>query len=45
MIAFLKLLEDKYDGVEAYVKKYVGLKDDDIHKIQDNILVPSSSRL
>jgi hypothetical protein len=45
MIAFLKLLEDKYGGVDTYVKNYLELNDDDIRKIQDNILVTNSSHL
>lgn len=45
MIAFLKLVEEKYNGIEEYVKKYVGLTDEDISRIRDNILVPSCSRL
>jgi hypothetical protein len=45
MIAFLKLLAEKYHGVEAYVKKYVGLNDGDISTIRANILISSNSRL
>jgi len=45
MTAFLKLVEEKYNGVEAYVKKYVNLDDDDIASIRKNILVPSGSHL
>ncbi|KAJ3574782.1 hypothetical protein NP233_g1538 [Leucocoprinus birnbaumii] len=45
MIAFLKLLQDKYHGVEAYVKKYVGFNDEDIATVRDNILVSSKSCL
>ena len=42
MTAFLKLVEEKYNGVEAYVKKYVNLNDDDIASIRQNILIPSA---
>ncbi|KXN92319.1 Tyrosine-protein phosphatase [Leucoagaricus sp. SymC.cos] len=45
MIAFLKLLEQKYNSAEEYVKKYVGLNDRDISIIRNSILIPSSSRL
>ncbi|KAF5363895.1 hypothetical protein D9756_000217 [Leucocoprinus leucothites] len=45
MIAFLKLIEEKYHGVDAYVKKYVGFNDGDISTIRDNILIPNNSRL
>ncbi|KAF9450637.1 hypothetical protein P691DRAFT_664908 [Macrolepiota fuliginosa MF-IS2] len=45
MIAFLKLVEEKYGGFEEYVKRYVGLGDADISKIRDHILVPANSRL
>jgi len=45
MTAFLKLVEEKYNGVEAYVKKYVNLDDDDIAAIRKNILISSGSHL
>jgi hypothetical protein len=45
MIAFLSLLEDKYSGVEEYVRRYVGLSDQDIATIQSNLLITSNSRL
>jgi hypothetical protein len=38
MIAFLSLLEDKYQGVEMYLRNYAGLSDDDIGLVHDNIL-------
>jgi hypothetical protein len=41
MIAFLGLLEDKYGGVDEYIRKYVGLSDEDIAIIKDNLLTPS----
>ncbi|KAI0042286.1 hypothetical protein FA95DRAFT_1525503 [Auriscalpium vulgare] len=37
MLAFLKLLEERYGGVEAYVKKYCELNDDDIGTIRRNL--------
>jgi len=40
MIAFLSLLQDRYHGVEAYLKNYPGLTDADIGQIQSNFLVP-----
>ncbi|KAG6817895.1 hypothetical protein H0H87_001727 [Tephrocybe sp. NHM501043] len=43
MIAFLALLEIKYSGAEAYCKSHLGLTDDDIRIIRDNILIPNSS--
>ncbi|KAL9713129.1 hypothetical protein Ac2012v2_004370 [Leucoagaricus gongylophorus] len=45
MTAFLKLVEEKYNGVEAYVKKYVNFNDDDIASIRKNILISSGSYL
>jgi len=45
MMAFLPLLQEKYSGVEAYCKQYLGLSDGDIHRIQSNILVSTGSRL
>ena len=40
MISFLRLLEEKYGGVEEYLRQYVSLTDDDISTIRRNILVP-----
>lgn len=45
MTAFLDLIDEKYGGVEEYVKKFVGLTDEDISTIRNNFLVPSNSRL
>ncbi|KAI3616495.1 protein tyrosine serine phosphatase [Moniliophthora roreri] len=42
MTAFLYLLEDKYGGVENYCKQYLGLIDDDITTIRNNILTQTS---
>ncbi|KAG6335887.1 hypothetical protein ID866_3196 [Astraeus odoratus] len=44
MKAFLDLLEQKYGGVEGYVKNYCGLTDDDLATIRTN-LVSSRSRM
>ncbi|GLB34077.1 putative tyrosine phosphatase [Lyophyllum shimeji] len=44
MRAFLTLLQDKYGGVEAYLKQYVNLSDDDIRQIRQNILVSAAPR-
>ncbi|KAI0660756.1 protein-tyrosine phosphatase-like protein [Cubamyces menziesii] len=41
MLAFLRMLEDRYGGVEQYLKNVVGLTDDDIATIRRNFLVPA----
>ncbi|CDO73781.1 hypothetical protein BN946_scf185015.g109 [Trametes cinnabarina] len=41
MIAFLKLLDERYGGVEGYVKNVVRLTDDDIANIRKNFIVPA----
>ncbi|KAJ7284058.1 protein-tyrosine phosphatase-like protein [Mycena rebaudengoi] len=41
MSAFLDMLEEKYSGVEEYVKRFTGLSDEDIATIRSNILVPA----
>ncbi|KAI9068474.1 hypothetical protein FKP32DRAFT_1663747 [Trametes sanguinea] len=41
MVAFLKMLDERYGGVENYVKNVVGLTDDDIATIRKNFLVPA----
>lgn len=38
-MAFLQLLEDKYGGVEEYLRKYVDLTNNDISSIRRNLLV------
>lgn len=43
MIAFLRLLEEKYGGVDGYLKKYVGFGDEDITTIRRNILVDATA--
>ncbi|KAF9077067.1 protein-tyrosine phosphatase-like protein [Rhodocollybia butyracea] len=42
MMAFLDLLQDKYGGVQEYLKQFIHLSDSDITTIQNNILVSSS---
>jgi len=43
MKAFLSLLEERYGGVERYLKGVVQLTDKDISTIRSNILIPRSS--
>lgn len=43
MHAFLHLLEEKYGGVEAYLRRYVHLTDEDIDIIRRNLLVPQDN--
>ncbi|PFH51324.1 hypothetical protein AMATHDRAFT_142937 [Amanita thiersii Skay4041] len=45
MLAFLKLIDGKYHGVEQYVKDFVKLSDEDIATIRENILITPGSRL
>jgi hypothetical protein len=45
MIAFFDLLEEKYGGVETYVKTYTGLTDEDLRIIRSNLVVPTKSRM
>ncbi|KAH7919534.1 hypothetical protein BV22DRAFT_1108028 [Leucogyrophana mollusca] len=45
MQAFLSLLDNKYGGVEVYVKQYTGLTDDDLAIIRSNLVVPTKSRM
>jgi hypothetical protein len=42
MLAFLSLLEEKYGGVEGYLKGVVQLTDEDVSTIRSNILTPRS---
>ncbi|KAJ7774097.1 protein-tyrosine phosphatase-like protein [Mycena olivaceomarginata] len=42
MLAFLDLLDDKYSGVEGYVRRFTGLGDEDIATIRRNLLVPAA---
>jgi len=39
MLAFLLLLEEKYGGVEEYLRSVVRLTDEDISIVRSNILV------
>lgn len=43
MLAFLRLLENKYGGVEQYLRTYVQLTNDDITTIRSNLLVAVAS--
>lgn len=43
MHAFLHLLEEKYGGVEEYLRRYVHLTDEDIDIIRRNLLVPQDN--
>jgi len=43
MVAFLVLLEEKYSGVEGYLKGVVQLTDEDISAVRTNILTPRPS--
>jgi len=45
MVAFFDLLEEKYGGVETYVKTYTGLTDEDLKTIRSNLVVPTKSRM
>jgi len=45
MVAFLKMLEEKYGGVREYLKRYIKLSDDDIDTIRNHILITGNSRL
>ena len=43
MLAFLSLLEEKYGGVEEYLRTVVRLTNEDISTVRSNILIPRSS--
>ena len=43
MLAFLKLLRDKYGGVENYLATYAGLSPEDVQQIRTNLLVPADN--
>lgn len=43
MIAFLALLQDRYGGVEEYVKTFCHLSSDDIDIIRKNLLTTISN--
>ncbi len=42
MTAFLQMLNERYGGVEQYLKIVVGLTDEDIATIRKNFRVPTS---
>ncbi|RDX53855.1 hypothetical protein OH76DRAFT_1375137 [Lentinus brumalis] len=42
MVAFLRMLDQRYDGAAEYLKKFVGLTDEDIITIRKNFCVPIS---
>lgn len=41
MQAFLKYFHEKYGGAEEYVRRYVGMTDEDIAIIKRNTLLPA----
>jgi hypothetical protein len=41
MQAFLEHFREKYGGAEEYVRRYVGMSDEDITIIKRNILTPA----
>jgi len=43
MLAFLLMLQEKYGGVENYLKEYSGLSDEDIEEIRTNLLISTNS--
>lgn len=45
MQSFLKYFQEKYGGAEAYIRRYVGLTDDEIATIKRHILIPGISHL
>ncbi|KIM46439.1 hypothetical protein M413DRAFT_17086 [Hebeloma cylindrosporum] len=45
MQAFLEHFDEKYGGVDEYVRRYVGLSDEEIAIIKRNLLIPGTSRL
>ncbi|KAG2033638.1 protein-tyrosine phosphatase-like protein [Suillus americanus] len=45
MRAFFNLLEEKYGGVETYVKTYTELTDEDLKTIRSNLVAPAKSRM
>ncbi|KAL0950285.1 hypothetical protein HGRIS_010264 [Hohenbuehelia grisea] len=42
MTAFLSLLEERYGGVETYLKRVIGFSEEDVLRIRQNILVTAS---
>jgi len=45
MQTFLEHFDEKYGGVDDYVKRYVGFCDEEIATIKKNLLIPGASRL
>jgi len=45
MLSFLKHFREKYGGAEQYVRRYVGLTDDEITTIKKHILISEPSHL
>ena len=45
MQSFLKYFQEKYGGAEAYIRRYVGLTDDEIATIKRHILIPGVTHL
>jgi len=43
MAAFLKHFDEHYNGVHEYLKHYVGLSDEDIETIRNNLLIDDPS--
>lgn len=39
MQAFLEYFDKNYGGAEEYIRRYVGLSDDDVATIKNNILI------
>jgi len=42
MLAFMKMLEERYGGAEGYVKQYCGLDDSDLQTIRQNMTISKS---
>jgi hypothetical protein len=40
MQAFLEYFDENYGGAEEYIRRHVGLSDEDIATIKNNILIP-----
>ena len=45
MRAFLDLLSNSYGGVEKYLKRHVGLTDEDISIIRQNLIISRDDTL
>ncbi|GJE84293.1 tyrosine-protein phosphatase [Phanerochaete sordida] len=44
MLSFLEVLQDKYGGAEEYLRKFVGLTDEEIATIRQCLLTPDPSQ-